>query len=1088
MTSALHWQQQHIHEPSPHQQQQHHHRHRAWEDDRFRDIPVEEEDEEEEEEEEEDEGMIIEDASSMSSSPSIPDENINFDLVYALHTFVATVEGQASVVKGDALILMEDTNIYWWLVEVLKTREVGYIPAENIEEFIRYSSTQTPYERLARLNKHRNVEITSPAATDDADPTPKFSSKNVTIAADEATRVIHYEVESEDEGDNDTDNDNDHDDDDDDDDFQDAHDSVDATDEITAAPEMASLTVPETGGGGEVHEPLRVFAGNIGQEAPLFHTFSIGLSTTADELVKDAVSRFALDLAATEGTIIEYYIAVQGLDGDDYVLSPQDKPLSIFKTLTAPLTTPMPSVSHIKQPQANTASGALGNAFTTNPTPIATTPSGKKKKLMASRQEIDRIDKIMPVKQDQQIGSVINMALEKFHVPDAEADGLPCSLGPTERCLTKYRMSVRAVNGVETPLDPRDHMASALHHQQQTSPVTSDLLFILRRADSLHYRKAQPHPPPLLSPIGKPGDFDNNSSIHGNDSTMIPEERRPSILDILMDSPRSADHRTGFLNSPMDDRRPSFPSSLSSQERKSSLTPYQGTSTVGNHGSLGDSWAPHSPSTSSLSPPTPGFRRTSVMSSSNISATSSVYSDYDNNITTTPDMKHSSTEPSARKKESSLKQQLKRLVGWGSKTKKNPPPPLQQQQQYHGSTASLGHPNTPATMVNDSSLSVKPIQNHASSSQVSVVSAPPTPLTPTPHSGQTKVQPKITSATAPSTPIASNTPFSPVKANTPDQQPIVNESAVSAVTTSSTSSLSSDDDDDDIDVKEPIELSDDSSSEDEDEDEDDDGLSTMSRNKALPNKPGENNEIQAQYTMWMDSQQGDDDTPKRESKTEFVEPPLPPLPGESSHSSPSSTSSPPAVADGSSTLSPPSSLSSCSTTPSQQQQQASSTKGGDGEGNGLDDLFLLVTRGVDYLQSRESSKWDDEGGYDFHPWNRPDGSFVIRKKPEPPQPTLTSSSSQSNNNEQPADHHATDSITSLSQHEDSSSTTTSTHDQVPPARSNSTSSNKVTKAPSVHHQRQAPPPSSASGAPAQQNEALIDEQELQRIVAAHIVF
>lgn len=132
MTSAIHWQQQHIHEPSPHHHQQQHHRHRAWEDDRFRDIPVEEE-EEEEEEEEDDEGMIIEDASSMSSSPSIPDENINFDLVYALHTFVATVEGQASVVKGDALILMEDTNIYWWLVEVLKTREVGYIPAENIE-------------------------------------------------------------------------------------------------------------------------------------------------------------------------------------------------------------------------------------------------------------------------------------------------------------------------------------------------------------------------------------------------------------------------------------------------------------------------------------------------------------------------------------------------------------------------------------------------------------------------------------------------------------------------------------------------------------------------------------------------------------------------------------------------------------------------------------------------------------------------------------------------------------------------------------------------------------------------------------------
>lgn len=73
------------------------------------------------------------DASSVSSPSSIPDDNIDFDLVYALHTFVATVEGQASVVKGDALNLLEDTNIYWWLVEVLTTSEVGYIPAENIE-------------------------------------------------------------------------------------------------------------------------------------------------------------------------------------------------------------------------------------------------------------------------------------------------------------------------------------------------------------------------------------------------------------------------------------------------------------------------------------------------------------------------------------------------------------------------------------------------------------------------------------------------------------------------------------------------------------------------------------------------------------------------------------------------------------------------------------------------------------------------------------------------------------------------------------------------------------------------------------------
>ena len=86
----------------------------------------------------------------LSSSPSVPGEDIDFDQVYALHTFLATVEGQASVSKGDNLTLLDDSNSYWWLVRVLKTQAVGYIPAENIE---------TPYERLARLNKHRNVDV-----------------------------------------------------------------------------------------------------------------------------------------------------------------------------------------------------------------------------------------------------------------------------------------------------------------------------------------------------------------------------------------------------------------------------------------------------------------------------------------------------------------------------------------------------------------------------------------------------------------------------------------------------------------------------------------------------------------------------------------------------------------------------------------------------------------------------------------------------------------------------------------------------------------------------------------------------------------
>ncbi|KAA1087115.1 hypothetical protein PGT21_022882 [Puccinia graminis f. sp. tritici] len=98
------------------------------------------------------------DSVSLSSTPSIPcSDDIDFTLVYALHTFLATVDGQASVVKGDRLTLLDDSNSYWWLIRVLKTQAVGYIPAENIE---------TPFERLARLNKHRNVDLSSATPID----------------------------------------------------------------------------------------------------------------------------------------------------------------------------------------------------------------------------------------------------------------------------------------------------------------------------------------------------------------------------------------------------------------------------------------------------------------------------------------------------------------------------------------------------------------------------------------------------------------------------------------------------------------------------------------------------------------------------------------------------------------------------------------------------------------------------------------------------------------------------------------------------------------------------------------------------------
>jgi hypothetical protein len=82
-------------------------------------------------------------------------------------------------------------------------------------------------------------------------------------------------------------------------------------------------------------------------------------------------------------------------------------------------------------------------AFTKNPTP--TKSKKRQTAAISSRSEIDRIDKIIAVRQESPIGAVINLALEKFHVPDAQADDYPGKNGQMRdsRQLGKYRMSVR---------------------------------------------------------------------------------------------------------------------------------------------------------------------------------------------------------------------------------------------------------------------------------------------------------------------------------------------------------------------------------------------------------------------------------------------------------------------------------------------------------------------------------------------------------------------------------------------------------------------------------------------------------------------
>ena len=76
-------------------------------------------------------------------------EDIDFEFVYALHTFVATVEGQANATKGDTMVLLDDSNSYWWLVRVVKDSSIGsYAPP------LRIRSTDSP--RLFTRRTYRN--------------------------------------------------------------------------------------------------------------------------------------------------------------------------------------------------------------------------------------------------------------------------------------------------------------------------------------------------------------------------------------------------------------------------------------------------------------------------------------------------------------------------------------------------------------------------------------------------------------------------------------------------------------------------------------------------------------------------------------------------------------------------------------------------------------------------------------------------------------------------------------------------------------------------------------------------------------------
>ncbi|ORX54156.1 hypothetical protein DM01DRAFT_1042466 [Hesseltinella vesiculosa] len=750
----------------------------------------------------------------------------------------------------------------------------------------------------------------------------------------------------------------------------------------------------------QIHH-LRVFAGNIGQ-GPMFCSFNINASTTADDLLKNALERFDIqDLANDPSITVEYYLAVQGADGDDCVLAPQDKPLGIFKTLTASLTTPMPDrqhVSHKITPPAvrRKRSSSFGSHEQTSYEedsvirfylhrrikreshvlyikvclyPDPSPPMLFKKKKMPTT-EIDRMDKIIPVAFDASVATVIAVALEKFHVPDSQPEQQSDD-DSIHDDMTSFFMSVSDASGNETRLFVHETMSTILdnHRQQADDLITSDLLFILRPCES---------ETGFLTPLPT-----------SPSSTSMTKERRPSILDMLSEAAKES---SSSSSTPTPGEQPSVtPKDLivpqpspnhHHPQHAHPLPPHQDTIEPARPYVCPHHLQQAQPSSLPPSAPIPGPTPIAAAPASAIPALKPS-STPSTPIPRTPSPpsaeepahqghKKSRKDLAASSHSNSLKQQFKRWVGWGSNKQAKKPAMINTHYQplnvstpnLHTSSAPSStsgiHDNTAVPWKPHSAIHVASptksipsdtLRPHAhseinlASSTASYsqqpISAPVTPVTPTSHPQHARPPPITTDHPTPSPwpqvdsammvhdaayspPGLASTPPPPLPAKTNNDSQI---SGVSTLTTT-TGSISF--------VSLPADDEDQTSADDNDSlYSDPDGIIQHHQQMMHHHHPVNHGAPQSQ--TWANSHSPVSHLHGHPHPNQLH-------PYRSHHQQPRQP-------------------------PHHQQPRGRSASGQQDEFN--TDLFLLMTQGVNYLEARERTQWDDDDmGYQYHPWNR----------------------------------------------------------------------------------------------------------------------
>lgn len=100
---------------------------------------------------------------------------------------------------------------------------------------------------------------------------------------------------------------------------------------------------------------IRVFAGNVDVGAS-YHSIRVTESTSVNELLSSTLEKFHISEIETKhgrsygkSSGVEYYLTVETRDGDEIILDSEDKPYAIYESLTAHLTTPMPSLAQFQQ-------------------------------------------------------------------------------------------------------------------------------------------------------------------------------------------------------------------------------------------------------------------------------------------------------------------------------------------------------------------------------------------------------------------------------------------------------------------------------------------------------------------------------------------------------------------------------------------------------------------------------------------------------------------------------------------------------------------------------------------------------------------